>query len=71
VYRVADLTDDQQAELRSALAAERHAQARGETPAQPVQQVLASYRSMPAIAQALGHQAGNLDAVRQLFMLMN
>jgi DNA repair exonuclease SbcCD ATPase subunit len=71
VYRVADLTDDQQAELRSALAAERHAQARGETPAQPVQQVLANYRSMPAIAQALGHQAGNLDAVRQLFMLMD
>lgn len=70
-YRAAELTDAQISELRAALAAERHAQARGETPAQPVQQVLANYRSMPAIAQALGHQAGNLDAVRQLFMLMN
>jgi hypothetical protein len=68
-YRAAELTDAQMSELRSALAAERHAQVRGQSPSTPVQQTLAGFRSIPAVSIALGSQAAHLDAVQQLFAI--
>lgn len=70
-YRVIDLTDAQAAELRAALSAERHAQVRGLTPNSQTQQTLVSFRSIPAISLALGSQAAHLDAVQQLFLILD
>lgn len=68
-YRAAVLTDAQVEELSAALDAERFALARGTTLDSGVQQTLASYRSIPEIAQALAFQQLHLPTVQQLFLL--
>lgn len=70
-YRVVELTDIQTSELRAALSAERYAQVRGVTPSSQTQQTLASFRNIPAISLAIGSQAAHLDAVQQLFLVLD
>lgn len=68
-YRTAELTNAQAAELRSALAAERHAQVRSQSPSNQVQQTLTAFRLIPAVSLALGSQVSHLEEVRQLFLI--
>ena len=66
-FRLADLRNQDYADIARALHEERRAQSNGQQPDTDTQLLLSGYRNLPAVSQARSNLLYNLDAVRAAF----